>query len=115
MWLSWKAAAVVSMCLAALGLGLPTRNIPWRAGAKAVAREASVVVGLYAVWQLAGTLSVMKVTGALQRARWIWDAERALRLPSELGMQHAALPHPLLVQACNRYYAMAHGPALIAF
>ena len=114
MWLSWNAAAVISICLAALGLGLPTRDVRWRVGTKAVAREASVVVGLYAIWQLAGMLSLMKVTGALERARWIWDAERSLHLPSELAMQRAALPHHLLVEACNRYYAVAHGPALIA-
>jgi PAP2 superfamily len=114
MWLSWNAAAVISICLAALGLGLPTRDVRWRVGTKAVAREASVVVGLYSIWQLAGTLSLMKVTGAMERARWIWDAERSLHLPSELAMQRAALPHPLLVEACNRYYAVVHGPALIA-
>jgi hypothetical protein len=113
-WLPWNAAAVISICLAALGLGFPTRERRWRVGVRAVAREASVVVGLYAIWQLAGTLSLMKVAGAMERARWIWDVERSLHLPSELAIQRAALPLPLLVQACNRYYAVVHGPALIA-
>jgi len=114
MWLSWNAAAVLSLCLAALGLWMPSKDRRWLAGTKAVAREASVVVGLYAVWQLAGMLSLMKVTGAMQRGRWIWDVERTLHLPSEVSIQHAALPYSLLVQACNGYYAIVHGPALIA-
>jgi hypothetical protein len=114
MWLSWNAAAVVSVCLAAVGLGVPAGDRRWLSATKAVAREASVVVGLYAIWQLAGMLSLMKVTGALQRGQWIWDFERGLHLPSELSIQGAALRYPLLVQACNGYYAIVHGPALIA-
>src|SRR6266545_3493660 len=44
---------------------------------------------------------------------WIWHAERVARLPSEAGLQHAFLAHPLLVQAFNVYYAVLHFPVLI--
>jgi len=80
-----------------------------------VASEAAVVVGLYSVWQLAGSVSVMKVTGALERARAIWDVERWLHLPSEAAVQHLVLPHPWLVQALNRFYAIVHGPSMFVF
>jgi len=82
---------------------------------RAVASEAAVVTGLYSIWQLAGTVSVMDVTGALDRARSIWDFERWLHLPSEAAVQHMVLPHPWLVEALNRFYAIVHGPSMIVF
>jgi hypothetical protein len=51
-------------------------------------------------------------SGALPRARWLWDAERVLYLPSETDLQRLILPHPLLVQACNYYYDILHFPLL---
>jgi hypothetical protein len=114
MWLPWDIAAIASVGLAALGvLVRPVRR--HRVAAAAVARETALVLALYALWQLAGTLSVMQVNGAIGRATWIWHAERFLHLPSELSLQRAVLPHPWLVQACNGYYAIAHVPALIVF
>lgn len=120
MWLSWQAAAVLCGVLGGLGLAvrprprtrlgpLPLSTLP------PVARELALVLGLYAIWQLAGTLSVMHTTDAFGRARWIWDAERFVHLPSEVSLQHAVLPHPGLVRAANTYYAYVHVPALIAF
>ena len=82
--------------------------------AGAFAREAALVLVLYAIWQVAGRLSVMQVDGALDRGRWVWDLEQTLHLPSELSLQRAVLPHRWLVVAANSYYAVAHVPALIA-
>ena len=78
------------------------------------AREAALVVGLFALWQFAGTFSVFGPDGALGRARWLWDAERAMHWPSEAWLQHQVLPHPLLMQAFNLYYDILHFPVLIA-
>jgi uncharacterized membrane protein len=114
MWLSWQAAAVVAIVLGALGVLTRPDRPGWR-GAAAVAREAALVFGLYGLWQLAGTLSVMHLDGAMGRGRWLWSAERFLPLPRELTVQRWALPHPLVVQASNVYYLAVHGPALIAF
>ena len=52
--------------------------------------------------------------GALGRARWIWRFERAVHLPSEAAIQHAFLPHPLIIQFFNLYYDSLHFPVLIA-
>lgn len=79
------------------------------------AREAALVVGLFALWQFAGSFSVMGPDGALGRAQWLWDAERTLRLPSEAWLQRLILPHPLVVQFFNLYYDILHFPVLIAF
>ena len=88
---------------------------PFWVGAAAFAREAALIAGLYSLWQLAGSLSVMQVDGALDRGRAIWDFQRAIHLPSELAVQAAALPHEWLIKASNVYYAGAHAPALGIF
>ena len=97
MWLPWQWAVVLAVGLAALGLlSRPVR--PFWMGAAAFAREAALIAGLYSLWQLAGTLSVMQVDGALDRGRAIWDFQQAVHLPSELAVQAAALSHELADQ-----------------
>ncbi len=77
-------------------------------------REAGVVVALYALWQLAGSTATGGLPQALRHAWWIWHVERTLHLPSELDVQRLLLPHPLLSQAANIYYATMHFGMLIA-
>ena len=77
-----------------------------------VAWESALLFGLYGLWQFAGSFTVMGKAGALPRARWLWDAERVLYLPSETALQRLILGHPLLVQACNYYYDILHFPLL---
>ncbi len=114
MWLPWQIALAMAAVLAAAGLLChPTRRV--LVGAAAFARETAIVLGLYVVWRIAGTLSVMQVNGAMARGRAIWNLEQALRFPSELAIQKALLPHPSIVQAANLYYAIVHVPALLIF
>ncbi len=81
--------------------------------AAGIAQEAAVLLALFALWQLAGSFSLVGPDGALARARWIWHAERVVHLPSETGVQRVFLGHPLLVQALNLYYASLHFVVLI--
>jgi len=76
------------------------------------ARESGYVAALYALWQLAATVSVLGTSGAFAKARWIERVERDWHLPSELDAQHLITPHPWLTQACNLYYATMHFAAL---
>src|SRR5204862_1441 len=48
------------------------------------------------------------------RGQWIWEAERAVHLPSETVVQLAFVPHPLIVQALNLYYAGLHFVVVLA-
>ncbi len=114
MWLPWEFAAVGAIALAGFGVAARRARRPWVTGAGAFARETALVLVLYAIWQLAGRLSVMQVDGALARGRGVWDLERALHFPSELTLQRAVLPHRWLVVGANAYYAFAHVPALLA-
>ncbi len=89
---------------------------PWPrrlAMAAGIAQEAAILLALFALWQLAGSFSLVGPDGALARAQWIWHAERVVHLPSETEIQRAFLGHPLLVQALNLYYASLHFVVLI--
>jgi PAP2 superfamily len=89
---------------------------PWPrrlAMAAGIAQEAAILLALFALWQLAGSFSLIGPDGALARAQWIWHAERAVHLPSETEIQRAFLGHPLLVQALDLYYASLHFVVLI--
>ena len=81
--------------------------------AAGIAQEAAILLALFALWQLAGSFSLVGPDGALARAQWIWHAERVVHLPSETEIQRAFLGHPLLVQALNLYYASLHFVVLI--
>jgi hypothetical protein len=118
--LSWQyalaAAAGLAVATAAIRLGRPAARWPRHAAAwrlwGGVTLESALLFGLYALWQFGGSFTVMGKSGALPRARWLWDAERWLHLPSETALQRPLLPHPLLVQACNLYYDILHFPLL---
>jgi hypothetical protein len=117
--MTWQEAATASAGLfasaaaaaaAARLLGPPR---PRLAAVSAFAREAGILLGLFALWQLSGSFARHSPQGAVQRGEWIWHAERDAGLPSEAAIQHVFLPHPLLVQAINLYYDVLHFPVLI--
>lgn len=112
--LSWRQAAGAAAGLAALTVALRAARKPKLTSVATFTRETALVLGLFALWQLAGSFAVMGPDGALSRSRWIWRFERTLRLPSETALQHAFLPHPLLIQFFNLYYDSLHFPVLIA-
>jgi len=111
--LSWHAAAIIALCLA---LAVPSlRRSPNRflAGSVPYAQESAVILGLFVLWQYAGSFGVMGPDGALGRAQWIWHAERVAHLPSEATVQAFFLPHQLVIQFFNYYYASLHFPVLV--
>jgi hypothetical protein len=112
MW-TWQQAAVIAGVLA-LGWGL----LKARAAAPRVRPflyEAALIIALYGLWQLVGSLNGAGDYTAVTRGKWIWNAERTLHLPSEHMLQGWVLPHPLLVQTLNLYYATMHFTVLIIF
>jgi len=115
--LSWQDAAVIAGCLAVASvLGRLLLPGPPRSRLRAAcgfAWEAGLLFGLYALWQFAGTFTVMSHDGGLARGEWVWHAERVLHLPSEAAVQRPFLPHPLIIEAFNLYYDILHFPMLI--
>jgi hypothetical protein len=117
--LSWQQAALLAAGLGATGVllvyaGHTVARWHWATHAGPFLREAGVVIGLYALWQLAGNLATGDFASAEAHARSIWSDERAVLLPDEASVQHLLLPHPLLSEAANLYYATMHFGMLIA-
>jgi hypothetical protein len=113
--LSWPQACVGAACLAGAAAGARLSRRPRLVAASSFASEAAVVLALFALWQFAGSLATAAPPGdALARAGWIWHLERVVHMPSEAAVQRAFLPHPVIVQALNLYYAALHFPGLIA-
>ena len=115
MWLSWHLGALLAAGLAVAALAARRSSGAGLAWIAALAGEASLVAGLYSVWQLVGSLPTRTVAAASAHGVWIWHLEQWLHLPSELSMQRAVLGHPLLMQASNGLYAVVHVPALGVF
>ena len=112
--LTWQEAAVVAAGLSVGSLALRAAKKPKITCVAGFIQEAALVVGLFALWQYAGSFSIVGPDGALSRARWIWRFERAVHLPSEAAIQHAFRPQPLIIQFFNLYYDVLHFPVLIA-
>ena len=114
--LSWQYALIIAGCLGIVAVASRVARVArtWTGWSRwgGVAWEAALLFGLYGLWMLAGSFTVMSPAGALPRARWLWHAERLMFLPSETSVQRLFLPHPLLVQAFNLYYDILHFPVL---
>ncbi|MFF4173077.1 phosphatase PAP2 family protein [Streptomyces sp. NPDC001744] len=78
-------------------------------------RELLLVTALFLVYKFGRLFANGHETRAFRNADRVWDAERALRLPSEETVQHLLLHGEPLVRAANTYYAAVHFPATIAF
>ena len=108
--LSGPQAALLALGLAAAGATLHAVG-GRHPRARAVAPylfEAGVVAVLYAVWQWLASFGHARLGTAVARGEALLRWQERWHLPDELGWQRAVLPHPLLVQAANLYYAVAH-------
>lgn len=112
--LDWRQAALLTVVLLVIGGIAPL--VPDRPrlanrvlrGAGPFAREGAIIAGLYGVWQLAGSLSVLGERGAFARARWIVSAERFVHLPDEADLQRFLVEHASTAHVANFYYATMH-------
>src|SRR5580700_232784 len=73
---SWQEAAVVAAGVAVAAVALRASRRPRLTSASVFAQDTALVLGLFALWQYAGSFSVMGPGGALGRGRWLWHAER---------------------------------------
>jgi hypothetical protein len=110
--LSWRQATLLGAVLAAVALTLRAAPWPRLRLTSQIAVESAIIAGLYALWQLAGSVSLLGTQGAYARARWIVRFERDCYLPSEKDVQKWVLPHRWLGEFCNLYYASMHFAAL---
>lgn len=111
-WLPWQDAAGASVVAAAatrsLGAGPRGRAAPVVKAAVSWLRELSVMFALYGLWQLAGSLSIARIGGALSRGRAIAEAESRLGLPSEAAVQRLLIGDHAVIRVFNLYYVVLH-------
>ncbi|MFD5529279.1 phosphatase PAP2 family protein [Streptomyces virginiae] len=86
-----------------------------RAARRRLIRELLLVAGFFTVYKAGRLLSTDRTGEAFRNADWIWDAERALRLPGEGAVQRLLLHGDALVTTANTYYAAVHFPATALF
>lgn len=132
--LGWQSAAVLSAALLAgasiagrstpsptqpesgshfaLRANSPRRRLRSLDASRPYLRESGIIAALYALWQLAGSVSLLGAQSAFSRASLIVRIERDCGLPSEARLQRLILGHPVLEQVCNWYYASLHFAAL---
>ena len=115
--LGWRIALLCAVALLLASGSLWLLKPQGRRGRVAVAavREAGVVLGLFAFWQLAGTLAHHNAAGAVGRGRDILRIESTLHIATEHATQNLVLGHSLLTQACNAFYVYGHFNGLILF
>jgi hypothetical protein len=113
--LTWQQAAALTAGLGVLATALTVTRAPRFRAVAPFAREATMISGLYSLWQLAGTLSVLGTAGAMSRAEWIERTERVWHLPAEARVQRALTGNDVSAQAANLYYATMHFGALFVF
>jgi hypothetical protein len=116
-WLQLDVRSASVSAAALLVLALAVRPVPrrWTRYISAAAYETALVCGLFALWQVANSVTHRAHSGGVAHGRAVWAAERWLHLPSETSAQHLVLGHPWLVRAVNYYYASAHLTGMAVF
>jgi hypothetical protein len=104
------AATMLGIC------GCATRLSGRRARFVAAASfEIAVVCALFALWQVANSLTRGHTTGGKARGDWLWHAERVAHFPNEKSVQDLIIDHASIVRASNYYYATAHLTLMVVF
>lgn len=115
MALTWQQGAALAVALLVVAVALQRATAARLQALAPFVSESFVIAVLYSLWQLAGTLSLLGTRGALERADGLVRIESDLHLPSEASVQRLIDDHPMLVQACNLYYATMHFGVMFAF
>lgn len=111
----WTVAVEAGAVVGSAGLVARASQRKWMVRFGPFATELAIVLVLYALWRVVGTISVLKVNHAIDAGQHISDVERALHFPSEHGLQHLFLKSSVLIQACNVFYASVHMPSMLIF
>ncbi len=116
-WLRLDAYSASIVAVAMLGVCICASRLAGRTArfVAAASFEVAVVCALFALWQVANSLTRGHTTGGVDRGEWLWHAERVLHVPSERSVQNLIIDHGWLVRASNYYYATAHLTLMVVF
>ncbi len=111
MWLPYRIAFQIAIALALVVVALHrVRN----RGVKVVvstAKELTIVMLLYTIWQYVRRKAVTRTAGAIENARTLWHLQQDLHLPSEAAFQRVFIDNRPVMWIMNVYYGGAHVPA----
>lgn len=93
--------AVLTDLIVAVGRGWARRLPPWTG-------EITVLLVLYAAWQLGLGMIADHTRGAAAHGLAVWRLEGVLGIRSERAFQRAVLHVPSLMRALNYFYAVGH-------
>ncbi len=105
-WLPWRPAIIIAAVLVVLMLAL--RASPRTRSLSSLLGQVALLVGLYAVWQYAGTISLGGLDSAHDAGLWIADVQAFLHWPSESWFQGPVLDIDWLGRAADIYYIVMH-------
>jgi hypothetical protein len=114
-WPTWKQASLLALACGLVGFTHHRLRIERLRAVAPAAWEIALVSVLYSIWRIARELPLDLPSGAISRARQIDRLQHALRMPTELSLQHLVLRHDWLAWLSNAYYAVAHVPGLVLF
>lgn len=115
MWPAWNHTAIAALVTGSFWLATRSATRKWWELARAIARELTVILILYSIWQYVESLSLSEFGNAFANGRWVWSIERAWHLPSELTLQQHVIQSGLITRTADLYYATVHAPALGLF
>ena len=110
-WLPWRYAVVGAVVLAVLMM--VARAVPRLRSIAPMLGEVALILGLYAAWQYAGSLSVGGFEEADEAGLFLARLEEWLLWPSEAALQQQILGNDALVAAADSYYAGLHTPVFV--
>lgn len=110
-WLPWRYAVAAAAVL--LVLMLIARSVPRLKSSTRVLGEVALILGLYAAWQYAGSLSVGGFDEADDAGLWLASLEEWLRWPSEAALQQQILGNDALVAVADSFYTGLHTPVFV--
>jgi hypothetical protein len=110
-WLPWRYAVVAAVVLAVLMM--VARAVPRLRSIAPMLGEVALILGLYAAWQYAGSLSVGGFEEADEAGLFLARLEEWLLWPSEAALQQQILGNDALVAAADSYYAGLHTPVFV--
>jgi PAP2 superfamily len=114
MWLPYRIAFEMALALVICVLILSRfRNRGLRV-AVATGKELAIVMALYGTWQYIRSRAITRTVGAMENARWLWDLEQRMHLPSEAAFEKAFINNRPVMIFMNIYYGGLHVPAAAA-
>ncbi len=116
MWLPWQPAMALAVLTGGSASPSGGRRLAGRPLQAPSTRELSLVLILYAIWQILGSIGTVREADGFTNGRTALDIERTLHIARRRARSSGGSSRTVrAVQFWNGYYAVAYAPALTIF